>query len=331
MVAFKIIDIFLRLGFVLVLMPLFVATWAFPVSRDFCKKGLMFFLAIVTEFLGLALAINFIMMAFEAGIATDKQALLDAMAAPNSKDYGTNLYNVIISGGGWYFLFMLTALFLMGTQLLAICTKMVSSLFGTETEAITGLGGDLTGAVAASMVKMTGNLGKKAWGSASTAAENADSHVDKSLSYEAGRAAGRMASEKKEEKSSSAAAPKRYFGERAGNGVKNVMNSVANGLDKVGVSLGQGLQKTGIGAVVGVPLTLATKTLTTGLRAAGSITSGIVKTPGAVVHGVRHAGETFKNIGKGIKNSAKAVGSKLIAGPKSVYDNFKKGFSDGKK
>ncbi len=333
LVAFKIIDIFLRLGFVLVLMPLFVASWAFPLTRNFTKQGFMFLMGIVSEFLGLALSLTFIMLIFETGIEGEKADLIAAINAPYSKEYGENLYNVIISNGGWYFFFMLIAVFIMGIQIISVCTKVVNSFFGTS-----AIGGDMTGGVAVGMVKMSGNLSRKTWNVSSKAAKNANSYhtpSDKSKSFVLGRAVGRMRSGqnplkdipnpfRKEADTTVSSAPKRYFGEKAGEGVDKTSQRIARGLDRIGVTAGQALQKTGIGAIVGVPLTLLTKTLTTGVRTVGKISSGFVKAPGAIVHGVKKTPQALKNVGQAIKKAPKAIWNKTT-------EPIKKGFKDGKK
>lgn len=308
LVAFKIIDIFLRLGFVLVLMPLFVATWAFPATRDFTKKGFMFLMSIITEFLGLVLAINFIIVMFETGVANNRADLIAKMVAPYSSDYGENLLNVILSNGGWYFLFMIIALAFMGFKLLSVSTKIIASLFDGDIAKAASLGGNIVGAATVAGIQTAGQWGKKAWDVGSAAAENAESYhtpSDKSASFAAGRAIGRIKSGqnplkdidnpfRKEASDSVSAAPKRYFGEKAGEGVNKTSQRIARGLDRIGVTAGQALQKTGIGAIVGVPLTLATKTLSIGIRATGKITSGIMKAPGATAHGIKKFGSEIK-------------------------------------
>ena len=326
LVAFKIIDIFLRLGFVLVLIPLFVATWVFPITRDFTKKGFTFLMSIITEFLGLVLALNFIMLSFEAGLGDNKGALVQAMTAPYSKKYGENLYNVITSNGGWYFLFMMVALFFIGTTILSVCTKTIASLFGTEK--ISDLSGDITGAIAVTAIQQTA---QKVWKPASNLAKNAKAYKvpdGKSVSYLAGRAIGRIKSGQNPLKdlgeSNSPAASKRYFGQKTGNGVNRASQYLAAGVDKLGVGLGQGLSKTGIGAVVGVPLTLASKTLSTGIRATGKAASMVMKAPGATVNAVKKAPQALKNTGRALKNAPRTAWNKVSA-------PFKKGFSDGKK
>ena len=310
-VAFKIIDIFLRLGFVLVLMPLFVAAWAFPLSRDFTKKGFLFLMNIVTEFLGLALAINFIIVLFETGVVGNKTELIAKMAAPYSKKYGENLLNVVLSNGGWCFFLMMIAISFLGFQILMICSKkLIGGLFGTK-----AVGGDITGAVAASAVQMTGMLGKKTWDVSSKAAENTQKYKVPKL-----------------EKSSSAAS-KRYFGQQTGEGVKRGSQYLAAGIDKVGVGVGQALSKTGIGAIVGVPLTLGAKTLSLGVRAVGKVGSGVIKTTGrttgAVAHGIRHPVQTAKNGWTATKTGAQNAWNKVTAGPKKAWRVFKDSFDKG--
>lgn len=347
LVAFKIIDIFLRLGFVLLLIPLFVATFAFKTTREFTKKGFMFLMSIITEFLGLVLALNFIMISFETGIGGNRTALLDAIRAGYSKDYGKNLYNVILSDGGWYFLFMIVALFFIGTTILSTCTKTIGSFFGTDK--ISGLTGDITGAVAMSAIKGTYN---NVWKPAAKVATQIQSNEPegKGMAHLAGYTAGSIKAGKNPlaalgdngEKTSSSPASKRYFGQKTGNGIKKVSQFTANTVDKIGIRAGRALSKTGIGAVVGVPLTLATKTLSTGVRATGTVASGVIKGTGATVHAIKNAPQTMKNIGQAIKHAPKAVGqaikkvpgaikNKVSAGFKKIGNEVKKGFEEGKK
>ena len=333
LVAFKIIDIFLRLGFVLVLMPLFVATWAFPLTREFSKKGLMFLMSIITEFLALTLSLTFIMIFFESGIKGSKGDLVAAIMAPYSKDYGKNLYNVLTSNNGWYLFCMLVAIFFVGTKVISIMTNLISSFFGTK-----AIGGDITGIAVMSAVKVGGRVFNKGRDVADKV-EPYEVPNGKNVAHLTGRAIGRIKSGQNPFKdlgeSNSPAASKRYVGQKAGNGVKRFSQYLAAGMDKVGVGLGKGLSKTGIGVVVGVPLTLATKTLSIGVRAAGRVASGVIKTPGAIVHGVKKAPQVIKNSPKILWNKtvagAKHVANKIMAGPRKIRDAFKQGIDEGKK
>ena len=336
LVAFKIIDIFLRLGFVLVLIPVFVATWAFPVTRSFTQKGFMFLMGIITEFLGLVLALNFIMVAFESSIASDRDKLTAAMMAPYSSKYGDNLLNVVLSNGGFFFLFMLFATAFMGFLMLSMCTKMVGSFFGTSDAA--GLGGDIAGASAVAAVKTGGKLWK---GASGISQKMKPYQVDgKSNSYWLGNAAGKMQAkqsenkpENQDNKQDTPAAPKRFFDKvkGVGNGIDRGSQFLAAGIDGVGVKAGQALSKSGVGALVGVPLALGAKSLSLGVRATGKLASGIVKAPGAVVHGVKNIKQTGQNIKRGIKAGGQVVWNKVTSGPRNVANAFKKGMEDGKK
>lgn len=132
LIAFKVMDIFLRLAFFLVLMPLFVAAIAFPVTRDFTKKGWDFLLHTILEFLGLALAIAFIMQMMESFLAIDHTALLSAMTAGYSDNYGENLLKAVYRGGGCRFLFGMIAVCFLGFQVLKKMTPMIDSIFGVK-------------------------------------------------------------------------------------------------------------------------------------------------------------------------------------------------------
>ncbi len=282
LVAFKIIDIFLKLGFVLVLMPLFVATAVFPITREFTKKGFAFLLGIISEFLGLTLAVNFIILLFETGIASQQSQLVEAINAPYSEEYGNHLLAVVTSNDSLFFFFMLLGLFFLGKSLLESCIKLVNSIFSSPS-----VGGSLVGASAVRLTQRVGQLTKKTWDVSSKYAENAKP-------YEAPANDQSASSDKTQGntgKESTPAASKRYFGEKTGNVLHRTSQQLASGIDKVGVNTGKVLQKSGVGAIIGVPLTIATKTLSTGIRATGKIASLAVKAPGATVSAIKN---TFK-------------------------------------
>ncbi len=158
LVAFKIMDIFLRLGLFLVLIPWFVAAVAFPITRDFAAKGWNFFLHTIVEFLGLALAIALCMEMFEKVVSTDSDALKKAIIAPYTEDYGKNLYNVIYSEGAGRFFFMLAIAAYFAFQILKMVTPMLENLFGVSGVAT----GSIFGGMAMTAMNRTRQLSKKA-------------------------------------------------------------------------------------------------------------------------------------------------------------------------
>ena len=152
-------DIFIRLAFLLVLMPLFVAAIAFPVTREFTKKGWDFLVHTIVEFTGLTLAIAFVMQMFESLLATSAPGeLMDKIAAPYSEDYWKNLYAAVYGGGACQFFFALITIVYYGLKLLDTVTPVMESLFG-----IGGLGGkSIMGGMLVSKAQQTKGLFDKA-------------------------------------------------------------------------------------------------------------------------------------------------------------------------
>lgn len=129
LVAFRIIDMFLRLGFVLVLMPLFVAAVVFPITREYAVKAWNFLFQIIVEFIGLSISISFVMILLEGVIMPESDELLNAMTAPYSEEYGENLYNAITKDMTWSFLLYLICAVIMGEQLLKFFPNVISKIF----------------------------------------------------------------------------------------------------------------------------------------------------------------------------------------------------------
>ena len=71
-VPLKLIDILLRLGFVIILLPFFIVCMATPVTRGYSKKGWEMFLScwitLISLCLYLSLALMMINMAFSTNI-----------------------------------------------------------------------------------------------------------------------------------------------------------------------------------------------------------------------------------------------------------------------
>ncbi len=77
-VAFKLIDIFIRLGFVFVLMPLLVMAYAFPASRQYTKKGWDFFVYSVLSLIALSVGTSLLLLAFTSLLSNNAFSTLGA-------------------------------------------------------------------------------------------------------------------------------------------------------------------------------------------------------------------------------------------------------------
>ena len=182
------------------------------------------------------------------------------MMAPYSKNYGNNLLVAVTSNRSCYCFFLLLGLFFIGNQLLKISTQVINSIFDAK-----AVGGKAMSDAALGAVQQVGKYTKKT--------------LDVS-----GKLAKKVPEYKKPDSSnSSPAASRRYFGQRFGNGIDSASKTTASLIDKVGVGTGKAFSNTGIGAIVGVPLIAASKTLSVGVRAAGTIASTTVKASGKMV------------------------------------------------
>jgi hypothetical protein len=130
LVAFTILDIFLRLGFVIITTPLLITAWAFPISRKYAIKGWEFFIHCMLQFLGLSISIALLMSVFTAMLPDEAAStLINAMAGSDSKI----LYEAFVgneSGGSFYVMFVLILTFIFGWTLITTSGKIMEALSG---------------------------------------------------------------------------------------------------------------------------------------------------------------------------------------------------------
>lgn len=138
LVAFKIIDIFIRLSFVIVLTPLFVTAWAFPFSRQYAERAWQYILFSLFEFLALSVVTALLMNLFIAMLPDDSVSeLINAMTNTDVE----KLYEAFTGenkGGAFYTLLALATTVLIGFFLIGSCDKIVSALTGIS-PSVTGL------------------------------------------------------------------------------------------------------------------------------------------------------------------------------------------------
>lgn len=173
MVAFRIMEIFLKLGFVLVLMPIFVVTTVFPITRKYTQKAWSFLFQTIVDFLGLAIAASFIMIMLEKVIGVNSDKIIEAVTAPYSNSYGEKLLNAITYDMTFAFpLFLLGAL-LIGNMLMRNFPIVIASLFDVTDSSNKGkVTNTLMGAGLVSMKNNVLNFYGKAKNNAKKEAEN---------------------------------------------------------------------------------------------------------------------------------------------------------------
>lgn len=74
--AFKLIDIFIRLGFVFILLPLLIAAYAFPISREYSKTGWEFFVHAVLSLIALSIGMALLTLLFTSFLPGNAQNIL---------------------------------------------------------------------------------------------------------------------------------------------------------------------------------------------------------------------------------------------------------------
>lgn len=119
-VAFKVIDAFFRLGFVIVFAPIFIAAFPFPATRQYTIKAIQMILMGLFEFLGIAIAVGLIMSLFTTALG-DLGGLLDAVVA-NDVDA---MLVALTEEKNLLFLFMCFSVAYFGSKILEASTTTV--------------------------------------------------------------------------------------------------------------------------------------------------------------------------------------------------------------
>ena len=70
-IAFKLLDIFLRIGFVIILTPFLITTFVFPISRQYTKRGWDFLAHAILSMFAISIGIALFMAAFKASLPTN--------------------------------------------------------------------------------------------------------------------------------------------------------------------------------------------------------------------------------------------------------------------
>ena len=74
--AFRLMDIFIRLGFVFVLMPLLITAYAFPISRQYAKTGWNFFVHAILSMIALSIGMALVLLMFTSFLPGDAESVL---------------------------------------------------------------------------------------------------------------------------------------------------------------------------------------------------------------------------------------------------------------
>ncbi len=296
-VAFRLIDITIRLSIFILLAPILIALAVFPITRDKAKAGVRFMVSAIMGFIEISIGVALVIPFFMGAIArteAQKEALLDAMVAPSSSKYVSNLYDIFSSGGFITFV-LVSSICWMGKFLLDASQKFFNHIFGTQN--VGQMGGASMAGVAADMRGAIGGVAD--W----TKTDRAKMIGAAAKNTKVGRGMTKMQQGIK----NSAAGAKRYVqgkASQASNYVKNSKVGRAASAAKNGVkNVGQKVANSKVGQ--------AAKTLAN--SKVGRFAKGTGKVAGGVLKGVGSMGkEMLQRSGKFVKDQAK----------KGVHDFF---------
>jgi hypothetical protein len=312
-VAFRIIDIMVRVAMMVMLCPLFIALAVFPATRSKAATAVKFFASAVLGFVEISLAVGVTVPMFYYAIAGDKKdELIKAMVADSSTEYVPNLF-AQFSANGLKFLLVIAGVAWMAFQLL----EQVAVFF----EKVFPLGGEggLTVRNMASKGKMTEGM--------NSVRQFVGDHYDVVKKANVGKnlANSRIGQGVKKFANSVKSAGRKLYdgakGSAAGRFTKKAGEATGKAIDKAGKAIGSGMQKGGkslirsgaqvskagygLGAIVGVPMMAA--------GAAAYAAGTTAKVMGKVGRfAARNAGRAARAAGRFAKEQAK----------KGVYDFF---------
>ncbi len=171
-VGFYLIDIVLRLGFVIVLTPLYIVAWAFPISREYSTKAWHFILYSLLQFIGVAVMIAlFLGLCLQIIPGGSPENLLNAMAANNIEKMFRIITGIepisssagaaVVAGtgtaiGSFFLIFLFAGFLFIAIKMLSATESIVQNLSGISL----GIPGVAMGALAAMVKEATGIAGK---------------------------------------------------------------------------------------------------------------------------------------------------------------------------
>ena len=183
-VAFYILDIVLKLSFIIILTPLFVVAWAFPISKEYSDKAWKMILYVLFEFIGVALmvAIFMVLMMHALGDLPVENGDITAALVNAMKENNVPALYELMGGAGPWTLVKLVVVCLMGYKMITASGQVVSALTeitpgipGVAMAALTGMVKEtlsLAGVSTAAAGKAGARVTKKAAGKISDIAKS---------------------------------------------------------------------------------------------------------------------------------------------------------------
>lgn len=370
LVAFYILDVILRLGFVIVLTPLYITAWAFPVSREYSTKAWHMILSCLLQFIGIAVMMALFVNICLVMIPGDTTSLINYMVNDNVEGMYKVLtgmeplppavgavQSALVAGLGvgaavgnpvalaavgmatLLTLFLILAFVFFAFKMLTSTEKVVESLSGIAMGIPSISMGALT-AIAKEGMQLAGMTG------------GASDKVKKMGEKIKDKMGAKMLNDKDQGgKSSSkgtfggADKAANAAGKAAGNAVEKAGTAAGKGVTTAGqattkaggsmMAKGGALSATGLGAIVGVPLMVAgaaTAAVGAGMQAAGYAMQASAKAAGASIKaGAKAASSSIKTSAKVAEASVKYGSKAAKKTSKTVKDVSKASVKYGKR
>lgn len=328
--AFRLVDVFLRLGFVFFLTPLLITAYVFPISRQYTKRAWDFFVHAMLSILAISMGMALVIAVFQAslpnGVITRLGNIMQKDLSNSGNEYAEELYAVFAgnpkasgdSASAFYILILIYVTLRFGIKMLKSCQVVIDGLSGLSS-GIPGICGDcVRGAIKAALAL------------ARAATSAAKGGIDKAQAAKKkvdGKDVNKDDKEKKKEEKDGAVA---RGANRAGDAVEQKANAAGDKIDKgaekagdfvekggkkVGesgrsagkrmMSAGSKISGTGLGAIAGVPLML----VGAAVYAGASIAQGAAWLGGQAVKGAgKVASATVRAGGRQAAKGIKAAG-----------------------
>ena len=331
--AFRLVDVFLRLGFVFFLTPLLITAYVFPISRQYTKRAWDFFVHAMLSILAISMGMALVIAVFQAslpnGVITRLGNIMQKDLSNSGNEYAEELYAVFAgnpkasgdSASAFYILILIYVTLRFGIKMLKSCQVVIDGLSGLSS-GIPGICSDcVRGAIKAALA-----LARAATSAAKGGIDKAQMAKKKIDGKDVNKDDKEDKEEKKEEKDGAVA----RGANRAGDAVEQKANAAGDKIDQSTQNAGNALQKkgdmvgktgrsagknmmssggkmctTGVGAIAGVPLML----VGAAVYAGASIAQGAAWLGGQAVKGAgKVASATVRAGGRQAAKGIKAAG-----------------------
>ena len=328
-IAFKLLDVFLRIGFVIILTPFLVTAFVFPISRKYTKRGWDFLVHALLSILAVSIGIAIFMAAFKASLPGEMiRSLKSVFAIPevgtDEQKYPGMLMNALGAGeeGSAFYTFLIILLVCFcGINVLQASQVIVEGLSGITGGIPAIAGAAVVGAIRAALApfRMLKNI----------AMDKVDSGALKT--WKRAKEEDEKQQEQKENPDQPGFISKvgHFTGQSIEKGGDQAAKAAGKATEATARTTGEGLSATGKAihkpADKGIKASFKAAKMTYGLSL---LAVPILLVPAVVGRGIRYSGIGLK---KTAKVQGKAVESMIKAGSRALSKGIKKGSKGAQK